>query len=349
MAAGLLVDLFERGWSDPTKIHTQSADSAILINGAKENLAKSLKISTSEMEIVSDLNLGFHLAISGLLNSNSILIHSAIDRKDIFAIARSHQNDGGRIQILESDISGKIDYSIIEQTAENVVVWQSTNRETGIKQFSNETISKPNLSSAKIFADMTSASNPAELPENWSTALWDATSWGGPKGIAILAIREKTNWVNPLPHIDAARVSNEYSIPLFLASVVALENSEKESESNLVNAQRLNQKIRNFVTANIADADIAGNLKNCDPRKLSISFLYVQAEELLRELEKSGYLVDSGSACSAADLAPSHVLAAMGVLTHGNIRLTLRPEISEPVIDEFLALLKREITEARAK
>jgi hypothetical protein len=39
----------------------------------------------------------------------------------------------------------------------------------------------------------------------------------------------------------------------------------------------------------------------------------------------------------------------MGVLTHGNIRLTLRPEISDPVIDEFLALLKGEITEARAK
>lgn len=347
MAAGLLVDLFERGWRDPTKIHNQSAELAILLNGAKENLAKFLKISASEIEILSDLNLGFHLAISGLLQPNSILIQSAIDRKDIFAIARSHQNSGGKVQVLECDLSGAVDYSNIKPSAENVVIWQSTNRETGIKQLSNGSISGPNLSSAKIFADMTSASSVAELPENWSTALWDATSWGGPKGIAILAIRQNANWINPLPHIDHARASNEFSIPLFLASVVALENSDKEFEVNSVKAAQLNIKVREFVTANIADADIAGSFANCDPRKLSISFLYVQAEELLRKLEMAGFLVDSGSACSAADLAPSHVLAAMEVLTHGNIRLTFKPGITDATIDEFLAVLKSEIALAR--
>ncbi len=35
------------------------------------------------------------------------------------------------------------------------------------------------------------------------------------------------------------------------------------------------------------------------------------------------FALDSGSACTAEDLQPSHVLAAMGVLTHGNIRITL--------------------------
>jgi cysteine desulfurase len=347
MALGLLGDLYQRGWRDPTKIHLPSAELAILITDAKTSLAKHLKISPNEIEVISDLNLGFHLGISGLLHSNSRLIHSAVDRQDIFAIARAHQNNGGEIQVCNCNLAGVIDYAAIKPSDNNVIVWQSCNRETGVKQSATRALENISTSGTKIFADMTFANFRSEPPVNWSTALWDATSWGGPKGIAFLAIRNGVNWVNPLPHIDMERVSNGFSIPLFLASVVALENSDRDFETDSLRILELNKRVRGFVAANISDADIAGNIEDSDPRKLSISFLYVQAEELLRNLEKSGYLVDSGSACSAADLAPSHVLAAMGVLTHGNIRLTFRADLTIAIVDQFLTALKTEIERAR--
>jgi cysteine desulfurase len=43
----------------------------------------------------------------------------------------------------------------------------------------------------------------------------------------------------------------------------------------------------------------------------------------VHELDRRGFAVASGSACTASTLEPSHVLAAMGVLTHGNVRVTL--------------------------
>jgi cysteine desulfurase len=49
--------------------------------------------------------------------------------------------------------------------------------------------------------------------------------------------------------------------------------------------------------------------------------------------------VSSGSACSASTLTPSHVLEAMGALTHGNIRVSLTRETSEPDIEAFLDVL----------
>jgi cysteine desulfurase len=56
---------------------------------------------------------------------------------------------------------------------------------------------------------------------------------------------------------------------------------------------------------------------------LAFSCLYVDGEALVTELDRLGFAVASGSACTASSLEPSHVLAAMGALTHGNVRVSL--------------------------
>jgi cysteine desulfurase len=49
--------------------------------------------------------------------------------------------------------------------------------------------------------------------------------------------------------------------------------------------------------------------------------------------------VSSGSACSASALTPSHVLEAMGALTHGNIRVSLTRDTNEADVEAFLDVL----------
>ena len=56
---------------------------------------------------------------------------------------------------------------------------------------------------------------------------------------------------------------------------------------------------------------------------MTFSALYVDGEALVHEFDRRGFAVASGSACTASTLEPSHVLAAMGLLTHGNVRITL--------------------------
>ena len=60
------------------------------------------------------------------------------------------------------------------------------------------------------------------------------------------------------------------------------------------------------------------------PHLVTFSCLYVDGEALVHELDRRGFGVASGSACTASTLEPSHVLEAMGVLTHGNVRLSLQ-------------------------
>jgi cysteine desulfurase len=47
--------------------------------------------------------------------------------------------------------------------------------------------------------------------------------------------------------------------------------------------------------------------------------------------------VSSGSSCTSSTLAPSHVLEAMGVLSHGNVRVSLHRGTTEADVDRFLA------------
>ena len=55
--------------------------------------------------------------------------------------------------------------------------------------------------------------------------------------------------------------------------------------------------------------------------------------------------MSSGSSCTASTLEPSHVLAAMGLLTHGNVRLSLSRDTTGADVDRFLEVLPRLIAE----
>ena len=73
----------------------------------------------------------------------------------------------------------------------------------------------------------------------------------------------------------------------------------------------------------IPDVDVVGDPVDRLPHLVTFSCLYVDGESLVTELDRLGFGVASGSACTASTLTPSHVLAAMGALTHGNVRLSL--------------------------
>jgi cysteine desulfurase len=68
------------------------------------------------------------------------------------------------------------------------------------------------------------------------------------------------------------------------------------------------------------------------------------AETLVIGCDLEGVAVSSGSACSSGKVAPSHVLAAMGVpaeLARGAIRVSTGPATTNAEIDRFLDVWKK--------
>jgi len=137
------------------------------------------------------------------------------------------------------------------------------------------------------------------------------------------------------------------SVPGALAAAVALEHAVADRAAADSQRRRLVDRIRATVAATVPDVAVVGDPQGRLPHVVTFSCLYVDGEALLGELDRAGFAVGSGSACTSSALEPSHVLAAMGVLTHGNVRLTLPPDATDDDVDRFLAVLPAAVARVR--
>lgn len=317
-ARDALGDAIEQGWADPSKLAHSAARARILHEGAMASLAENLRLRADEIEILGEPALGHFYAIAGLLGPKKALVYSKIDRKEVIAIAREHQGTFA----LGVRATGRVDPGALKvyTEREGVLALQIANGETGVVQDVEGLIANAGI--LRIAADYTSVGTRVPLPSRWDTAFFDARSWQGPQGVGVLAIHTGTPWKNPLPHLGKTRTPQSASLPLTIAAAVALEEWQEGQKAESLRLRTLSSVLRQQISSSIEHCDIAGNLDDSLPHITSFSFLYVEGEELLRRLDAAGFAVDSGSACTAEDLQPSHVLAEMGVLTHGNIRVT---------------------------
>ena len=120
------------------------------------------------------------------------------------------------------------------------------------------------------------------------------------------------------------------------------------AERDEVNARQhaLVDRIRARV-AEIPDTEVVGDPVDRLPHLVTFSFLYVDGEAIVDALNRRGFEVASGSACTASTLEPSHVLASMGVLTHGNVRVSLTRDATEAEVDGFLDVLAEVVHQIR--
>jgi cysteine desulfurase len=325
IASTAIAAAFEAGWADPKKLSQASVRAKILQNQALEALASGLGIRVDEMEIVGESELATYLCIAGFLDRSRHLSIAAIDRGKIRAFTRTHENHS----IIPVDSNG---YLLAEKiTPDSFLTLQLVNGETGIVQDLELLKTRAEM----VVLDATYSGSRIDLGENWDGAIFNARAWSGPSGLSIMAIANSQQWRYPLPHIAPIRTPGGYSLPLLLGAAVALENFTEDQ----VKIDSLNLYLRQKIASALPTAIVVGANSERLSNYQTIIVPGTVSEMLVRELEASSISIDAGSACSPADLAPSHVLAAMGLPTEGSIRITLRQDHSESDIDALVQAL----------
>ena len=108
-----------------------------------------------------------------------------------------------------------------------------------------------------------------------------------------------------------------------MAAAASLRAVEAEREATAARHRALVDRIRAPWCRTVPDIEVLGDPVDRLPHIVTFSCLYVDGESLLRELDRRGFAVSSGSSCTSSTLEPSHVLVAMGALTSGNVRVSL--------------------------
>jgi cysteine desulfurase len=180
---------------------------------------------------------------------------------------------------------------------------------------------------------------------------------GGPKGVGALILADEAFHI-PDPLLKGggqesnrrAGTENVIGIVGFGAAAQAAVASLAHDAARMTAARdRLEGRVREIAPEAVIFGAAAPRL----PNTTLLTVPGIRAETALIALDLEGVAVSSGSACSSGKVAPSHVLAAMGVpseLALGAIRVSLGPITTDDEIEIFLkAWTKRVIGLSRAK
>ena len=235
--------------------------------------------------------------------------------------------------------------SAVAEPGVAVAAVQSGNHEVGTAQPIAEAARL--AGDVPLYVDAAQSLGRVPVPDGWALLSGSATKWGGPAGVGLLAVRKGVRWIRPWP---VERVNPEpVSVPLAVAAAASLRAVAATAVDTAARLSALIDRIRTRVAADVPDVDVVGDPVQRLPHIVTFSLLYLDGEALLQALDRHGFAVSSGSSCTASTLRPSHVLEAMGALSHGNIRVSLHPGVTDSDVDRFLAVLPGLVADLRAQ
>ncbi|MFC1435788.1 cysteine desulfurase/sulfurtransferase TusA family protein [Streptacidiphilus sp. N1-3] len=359
LARQALLSALDEGWADPARLYRDGRRARMLLDAARETVAAELGARPDEVSFTTSGTQANQLGVLGALAGNHRngrrLVHSAVEHSSVLHAAELHEAAGGSVHSVPVDRQGRVSAEAFE-TAVRVpgtalAVLQSANHEVGTLQPVAEAGAVCAAAGVPLLVDAAQSAGRLEIPGGWSLLTASAHKWGGPAGVGVLAVRKGVRYRSPLPadEREAGRVPGYVNVPAVIAAAVALRAVRQEAAAlNPLQRDRID-RLRGELPRLVPDLAVLGDPEGRLPHLLTFSCLYVDGEALLGELDRAGFAVSSGSSCSSSTLTPSHVLAAMGALTEGNVRVSLPPDCTDADIDLFLDVLPKAVATVRAK
>jgi len=343
---------FADGWADPARLVTESRKARGLIDGSREAIAEVLGATVEHVHFTPSIHFAFDRLIGGIAQmrrAQSRILVSAIER-DALIHAAQHTRPHG-VESIGVDATGHLDIdafaAAVAQDGIALAAVQHANQEIGTVQRLDPVARACADAGVPLLVDASSSIGHRDAPKYWDALVAHPADWGGPAGIAVLALAPQTRWLPAWPEGDDWAPGG-VSVPLALASAVALQEREQERRETAGRLGALVERIRAAVRR-LDGVEVLGDPYERLPHVVTFSCLYVDGESLLSELDREGFAVGSGSACTSGSLEPSRVLASIGALTHGNVRVVLHPAVTSDDVDDFLVALPRVLDRVRSR
>ncbi|MFB4274786.1 cysteine desulfurase family protein [Nonomuraea sp. MTCD27] len=344
-----LLAAVDAGWADPARLYGQARRAHLLLEQARTEVAEALGARPDEVSFTSSGTQAVHLGVLGTLHgrrrAGRHLVTSAVEHSSVLHAGAVHEREGGTVETVGVGLTGRVDpdrfAEAVARPGTALACLQTANHEVGTLQPVAEAAAACRAHGVPLLVDAAQTAGRMPVPPGWSVLTASAHKWGGPAGVGVLVVRKGTRFRSYLPEDERerGRVPGFENVPGVVAAAAALRAMAAEAEREQARLSGLVARIRETVPKLVPDVEVIGDPVDRAPHIVTFSCLYVDGEALLTELDKAGFAVSSGSSCTASTLRPSHVLEAMGVLTHGNVRVSLPMGAAADEVDRFLAVL----------
>jgi len=352
-----LLAALDDGWADPARLHREGRRAQLMINEAMASMASILGVRSDELHALGSGTQAVHAGIEGLAWGRRRIggpcVLSAVEHSSVMTAATAVTSAAEEApHVVPVDREGVIDRDALDSALSGgpvrVVAVQSVNQETGTKQPLETVAELCRRTNVPLLIDAAQSVGREELIAHGDVITASAHKWGGPAGVGLVAIRTGVRWRAATPTRALDRTGQGFpDVPALMAASASLEQAERERSAAHPLLMQLTERIRTAAAA-IPDVEVVGHPTQRAAHLVTFSCLYVAGEAIVDALDRKEFSAASGSACASEALGPSHVLAAMGVLTHGNVRIGLPADVDPRDVDRFIETLPVTIAKIRA-
>ncbi|MEV6795714.1 aminotransferase class V-fold PLP-dependent enzyme [Streptomyces sp. NPDC051320] len=348
----------DEGWADPARLYREGRRARLLLDAAREAAAEAVGCRPDELAFTSSGTHAVHSGIAGALSGRrrvgGHLVVSAVEHSSVLHSAASHEAAGGSVTEVPVGRTGAVSpsgYADSLRPDTALACLQSANHEVGTEQPVDEVAEACRAAGVPLLVDAAQSLGWGPVAGAWSLLTASAHKWGGPAGVGLLAVRKGVRYVTqgPADERESGRAAGFENVPAIVAAAASLRAVRAEADTEAVRLRALVDRIRNAVPELVPDVEVVGDPVRRLPHLVTFSCLYADGEVLLHELDTAGFSVSSGSSCTSSTLMPSHVLRAMGVLSEGNVRVSLPVGAGEADVRRFLAVLPEVVAGVRQR
>lgn len=348
----------DEGWADPARLYREGRRARLLLDAAREAAAEAVGCRADELVFTPSGTRAVHSGVAGALAGRRRvgrhLIVSAVEHSSVLHAAEEAERSGGTVTQVPVDRTGAVDpaayaAALTDDTA--LACLQSANHEVGTEQPVAEVAEVCRAAGVPLLVDAAQSLGWGKVQGDWSLLTASAHKWGGPSGVGLLVVRKGVRFApqGAADERESGRAPGFENLPAIVAAAASLRAVRAEAAQEAARLRELTERIRARVPGLVPDVEVVGDAVRRLPGIVTFSCLYVDGETLLHELDRAGFSVSSGSSCTSSTLTPSHVLKAMGVLTEGNVRVSLPPGTPGEDVERFLEVLPGTVAAVRER
>jgi cysteine desulfurase len=335
---------------NPSSVHAEGRATRRIVEDARSEVARLAGVSPRCVTFVSGGAEAANAALNPLFGggrSAAPLERLIVSAGEHACVLSGHRFAAAETAPLQPD--GRVDLDWLAAACRRpgraLVALQGANNETGVIQPVAEAAALVHAAGGFLFCDAVQMAGRMDCDVAALSAdaiMLSAHKIGGLKGAGALVLARPevslgASLIRGGGQERGARAGTE-AVAAIAAFGAAARAGLAEATVEPARLSGLRDRLTVAVRSVIPDAAVFSEAAPRLPNTVSFAVPGVEAATLVIALDLAGVAVSSGSACSSGKVAPSHVLAAMGVppeLARGAIRLSLGWASTEADVARF--------------